>query len=121
MQSPFTDVHILWITAGLGCDGDSVAITAATQPSLEDLVHGIIPGIPKVHFHNPLLATENGEAFMRYFHDAAEAAPRIRSFCGAWRDRSPTKPTSRRGYWAAFGADPVTRQPITTCTWLESA
>ena len=24
------DVHILWITAGLGCDGDTVAITAAT-------------------------------------------------------------------------------------------
>ena len=24
------EVHILWITAGLGCDGDSVSITAAT-------------------------------------------------------------------------------------------
>jgi hydrogenase small subunit len=28
------EVHILWITAGLGCDGDSVSITAATQPSI---------------------------------------------------------------------------------------
>ena len=26
--SPVSDVHILWITAGLGCDGDSVSITA---------------------------------------------------------------------------------------------
>ena len=25
------ELHILWITAGLGCDGDSVSITAATQ------------------------------------------------------------------------------------------
>ncbi len=27
------EVHIVWITAGLGCDGDSVSITAATQVS----------------------------------------------------------------------------------------
>jgi hypothetical protein len=26
-------IHVLWITAGLGCDGDSIAMTAATQPS----------------------------------------------------------------------------------------
>lgn len=38
----------LWIAAGLGCDGDTIAITAATQPSLEELVLGAIPGIPKV-------------------------------------------------------------------------
>ena len=31
------EVHIVWITAGLGCDGDSVSITAATQPSIEDV------------------------------------------------------------------------------------
>ncbi len=33
--SPVSDIHILWITAGLSCDGDSVSITAATQPSIE--------------------------------------------------------------------------------------
>jgi Ni,Fe-hydrogenase I small subunit len=27
------EVHILWITGGLGCDGDSVSITAASQPT----------------------------------------------------------------------------------------
>ena len=32
--SPIRDVHIVWIPAGLGCDGDSVPITAATQPSI---------------------------------------------------------------------------------------
>lgn len=29
-------LHILWINAGLSCDGDSVALTAATQPSIEE-------------------------------------------------------------------------------------
>lgn len=51
-----TDVHILWITAGLGCDGDSVSITDAEQPSIEDVLLGAIPGLPKVHLHNPVLA-----------------------------------------------------------------
>ena len=45
--SAVAEVHILWITAGLGCDGDSVSITAATQPSIEDVLLGAIPGCPK--------------------------------------------------------------------------
>ena len=56
----------LWITAGLGCDGDSVSITAAKQPSIEDVVMGAIPGLPKVHVHNPVLAYEVGDDFMKY-------------------------------------------------------
>ena len=47
------------MTAGLGCDGDSVSITAATQPSIEDVILGAIPGLPKVHLHNPVLAYES--------------------------------------------------------------
>ena len=52
---PLKEIDILWITAGLGCDGDTIAITAATQPSLEEIILGGIPGIPKVRFHNPFL------------------------------------------------------------------
>ena len=29
-------VHLLWLNAGLSCDGDSVSLTAATLPSIED-------------------------------------------------------------------------------------
>ena len=52
------EVHILWISEGLSCDGDSVSITAATLPSIEDVVLGNIPGLPKVHLHNKVLAYE---------------------------------------------------------------
>src|SRR5262247_4950418 len=65
------DIHIVWITAGLGCDGDSVSVTAATQPSVEDVVMGAIPGLPKVHLHNPVLAYENGGDFLDFFHRAS--------------------------------------------------
>jgi hydrogenase small subunit len=50
------EIDVLWITAGLGCDGDTIAITAATQPSIEDIVLGGLPGIPKVDFRNPVMA-----------------------------------------------------------------
>src|SRR5580693_8165494 len=64
------EVHILWIPAGLGCDVDSVSITAATQPSIEDVVLGAIPGLPKVHLHNPVLDYECGDDFMKHFYKA---------------------------------------------------
>ena len=46
-----TVIHILWINAGLSCDGDSVALTAATQPSIEEIALGALPGLPKIAVH----------------------------------------------------------------------
>ncbi len=37
------ELHILWISEGMSCDGDTVSITAATQPSIEDVVLGVSP------------------------------------------------------------------------------
>ena len=34
------EIDILWLTAGLGCDGDTIAMTGATQPSIEEVVMG---------------------------------------------------------------------------------
>jgi hydrogenase small subunit len=68
------EVHILWITAGLSCDGDGVSIIAASQPSIEDVLLGAIPGLPKVHLHNPVLAYEVGDEFMKYWYQAAEGS-----------------------------------------------
>src|SRR5580698_5769042 len=66
-----SEVHVIWMTTGLGCDGDSVSVTAASLPSIEDVVMGNIPGLPKVHLHNPVLAYENGDDFMQYWFKAA--------------------------------------------------
>ena len=70
-QPAVAQVDIFWLTAGLGCDGDSISITAATQPSIEDLILGAIPGLPKVELHHPVLAYENGDDFLQ---DLATAA-----------------------------------------------
>ena len=105
------EVHVLWITAGLGCDGDSVSITAATQPSIEDVVLGAIPGLPKVHLHNPVLAYENGDEFMKYWYQAEEG--RLDPFVLVVEGSIPNEKIKSEGYWAALGTDKKTGQPIT--------
>jgi hydrogenase small subunit len=110
-------VHVLWITSGLGCDGDTVAMTAATSPSLEDLLGRAIPGMPGVIIYNPFLAVENGEDFMRAFH--AAAAGRLDPFILVLEGAVPNEEINGDGHWAALGVDRTTGQPITTNEWID--
>jgi hydrogenase small subunit len=110
-------VDVLWITAGLGCDGDTIAMTAATQPSIEDLVMGSLPGVPRLRLHNPVLARENGDEFMRGFEDASQG--RVDPFILVIEGSIPNEHNKQEGYWAGFGFDRSTGQPITTCTWID--
>ena len=111
------EIDILWITAGLGCDGDTISMTAATQPSLEDVLLGGLPGIPKTRLHNPFLAFENGEEFLRPFRLAAEG--RLRPFILVVEGSIPDESNKEEGYWAALGTDLETGQPILTCDWID--
>jgi hydrogenase small subunit len=110
-------VDVLWLTAGLSCDGDTVSITAATQPSIEDVVLGAIPGVPRVRLHNPVLAYENGDDFLRAFYDAAEG--KLQPFVLVVEGSIPNEANKTEGYWAALGADRDTGQPIPTCRWID--
>jgi hydrogenase small subunit len=111
------EIDVLWITAGLGCDGDTIAMTAATQPTLEELLLGGIPGIPKVRLHNPFLSYENGDEFMEFFHRAA--AGKIDPYLLVIEGSIPDEANKQEGYWAAFGASKETGQPITTNEWID--
>jgi hydrogenase small subunit len=110
-------MDVLWITAGLGCDGDTIAMTAATNPSLEDLVLGALPGVPPITLHNPCLAYANGDEFMQTFHRAA--AGDVEPFILVIEGSIPNERNKREGYWAGFGIDHATGQPITTCEWID--
>src|ERR1700680_189349 len=109
VRRAISEIHILWITAGLGCDGDTIAMTAATQPSIEDVVLGSMPWIPKVRLHNPFLALENGDDFLEHFRLAADGdlAPFILVVEGSIPDEN----NKQEGYWASFGTDKKTGQP----------
>jgi hydrogenase small subunit len=111
------EIHVLWMTSGLSCDGDSVSVTAASLPSIEDIVMGAIPGLPKVHLHNPVLAVEVGNDFLQYWFQAA--AGKLDPFVLVLEGSVPNEDIKEEGYWAAFGTDPKTGQPITTNTWID--
>ncbi|MBX7222278.1 MAG: hydrogenase expression protein HypE [Blastocatellia bacterium] len=110
-------VTILWITAGLGCDGESVALTAATQPSLEDLLQGSLPGMPNVKLLNPFYSYENGGEYLSYLEKAATGL--LSPFILVVEGSLPNEKNKAEGYWAALGTDPETGQPIPTCTWMD--
>jgi NADH ubiquinone oxidoreductase, 20 Kd subunit len=117
VPQPIPELDILWITAGLGCDGETIALTGATQPSLEDLVLGAMPWIAKINFRNPLLAPENGDDFLKAFHRAADGG--LAPFILVVEGSVPNEQNKSEGYWAALGTDPVSGQPITTCEWID--
>jgi hydrogenase small subunit len=110
-------VHVLWINAGLSCDGDSVALTAAMQPSIEDIVLGTLPGLPKVDVHWPLIAFENGPIggdrdFIEWFFKGERGE--IDPFVLVIEGSIPNEAIKKEGYWCGFGINPATGQPITT-------
>ena len=72
------EVHVLWISEGMSCDGDTISITAASQPSIEEVLLGSIPGLPKVHLHNKVVSpTLGGEEFLKPFRQALDASGMI--------------------------------------------
>src|SRR3954451_24691094 len=113
------EVHILWTSEGLSCDGDSVSVTAASLPSIEDVLLGAIPGLPKVHLHNKVLSpTLGGEEFMKPFRDAAEGtldAPYVFVVEGS----IPNEKINGDGYWTSMGNDLATGEPITVNEWID--
>lgn len=110
------ELDILWITAGLSCDGDTIAMTAATQPSIEDILLGVIPGIPKVRLHNPVLAYSNGRDFLEPFHRAAEE--KLGPFMLVVEGSIPNERNKSEGCWAGLGTDDA-GQPIPTTDWID--
>ena len=111
------EMDILWLTAGLGCDGETISITAATQPGLEELISGAIPWAPAIQLHNSFLAYEVGDGFLTPFHRAAEG--KLAPFILVVEGSIPNERNKREGYWATFGTDRSTGQPILTCDWID--
>jgi hydrogenase small subunit len=113
------EVHILWTSEGMSCDGDTIAMTAAGLPSIEEIALGLIPGLPKVHLHNKVLSpTLGGEEYMAPFRAAARGeldAPYVLVVEGS----IPNENINGDGYWTSMGNDPVTGEPITFNEWID--
>src|SRR6516164_8146633 len=115
-------IHVLWINAGLSCDGDSVALTAATQPSIEEIALGALPGLPKIAGHWPLIDFECGpeqgaDNFIERWHkaDRGELEPFVLVGGGS----IPNEAIKAEGYCCGFRNNPESGQPMTPSEWLD--
>ncbi len=122
-DGPLNIVHVFWI-AGMSCDGCSIAATGATNPSVEDLLLGRIPNLPKVVLHHPVLSPGAGTEFIRPFRAAVDGtlgAPYVVVLEGSVPD-DQAFPTEY-GYFSAMGGgglDPESKgdQPTRVTDWL---
>ncbi len=121
---PLNEIHIFWL-AGMSCDGCSVSLTGAQNPSLEDLLRNRIPNLPTVLLHHPMLSDASGEEFLEPFRQAVSGrlgAPYILVLEGSVPDDQAIP--RGRGYLSAMGAggfdgqsDPD--QPTLVTDWLK--
>ena len=119
---PIKVVHAFWL-AGMSCDGCSIAAVGATSPSVEDLLSGTIPGVPRVVLHHSVLSVESGEEFIHNYEMAEKnelGAPYVVIYEGSIADERIAAATG--GYFSAMGARKQadgTSQPIPSAEWLE--
>ncbi len=103
---PLEKVHAFWF-AGMSCDGCSVAVTGAEKPSLEDLLMGAHPGLPRIVLHHPVLDLEGGPNFLRAHERAIKGeldAPYVIILEGSITDENKAMETG--GFWASNGEEP---------------
>ncbi len=103
---PLEKVHAFWF-AGMSCDGCTVSVTGAQAPSVESLLLGAHPGLPRVILHHPVVNIESGPAYLRAHEDALKGeldAPYVIILEGSISDE--TLVHSLGGYWSGQGEEP---------------
>jgi hydrogenase small subunit len=103
---PLEKVHVFWF-AGMSCDGCTISASGATSPSIESLLLGAHPGLPRLVYHGPILSVESGPAFLRPHERAITGeldAPYVIVLEGSISDE--IKAAATGGYWAGQGEEP---------------
>src|SRR5215217_3200201 len=100
---PLEKVHAFWF-AGMSCDGCTVSVTGAQAPSVESLLLGAHPGLPRVILHAAVVNMESGPNFMRAHEQALAGtldAPYVIILEGSISDE--TIALESGGHWAPLG------------------
>ncbi|HEX2031394.1 MAG TPA: hydrogenase expression protein HypE [Actinomycetota bacterium] len=105
-MGPLEKVHVFWF-AGMSCDGCSVSVTGAQAPSVESLLLGAHPGLPRIVLHHPVIDLEAGPHYLRSAEEAVRGeldSPYAVVLEGSITDE--TKALETGGYWAGQGEEP---------------
>ena len=119
---PMEKVHVFWF-AGASCDGCTVSVTGAQSPTVESLMMGAHPGLPRVILHHPVVNLESGPAFLRPMELAVQGrldAPYVVVVEGSLCDE--VQAVSKGGYWCGQGEEPWGREgelrDVTASEWV---
>jgi len=119
---PLQKLHVFWF-AGMSCDGCSVAATGATTPSIESLLLGAHPGLPRMVLHHPVLNMESGPHYVRAAEEAISGtlnAPYAVVLEGSISDELAAYAAG--GYWSGQGEEPWgpdgEMRPVTASEWV---
>ena len=121
-KGPLKKVTVFWL-GGMGCDGCTISTLGATEPSVEELLTGSIPGLPLVVLHHYAASIESGDHFTHSMKQAVEgelAHPYVVVYEGSVADEHLTADGEP---WAAEGALPLwapfeERSRVPTTEWL---
>jgi hydrogenase small subunit len=105
-RGPLDKVHAFWL-AGMSCDGCTISTTGASTPSVESLLLGSHPGIPRVVLHHPVVNMEAGPNYLRSHELAVKGeldAPYVVILEGSIADELLSVPAG--GYWSGQGEEP---------------
>ncbi len=119
---PLKKVYLFWLP-GMSCDGCTVSTLGATDPSIEELLTGALPGVPVVVLHHYQFQMESGDHFTLLLEQAdagALDAPYILVYEGSITDEHLTVGAEP---WAAKGSLPTwapadQRQRRSTPEWV---
>ncbi|MBW3590416.1 MAG: hydrogenase expression protein HypE [Actinobacteria bacterium] len=103
---PLEKIHVFWF-AGMSCDGCTVSVTGAQAPSLESLLLGAHPGLPRIILHHAAVNVESGPSYLRPHEQALRGeldAPYAIVLEGSIADE--VKALETGGYWAGHGEEP---------------
>ncbi|CAN5832468.1 hydrogenase small subunit [soil metagenome] len=121
LRGPIETIHVFWL-AGMSCDGCTISVAGATNPGIEGLLTGTVPGMPLVVLHHPVLSVESGQAFMNNHYRAVKGelgAPYVVVYEGSIADERIADRTG--GYWSAMGVSVIEEsgdsRPHTTADW----
>ncbi len=114
---PLEKVYLIWMV-GASCDGCTVAVSGATNPRVEHLLAGIIPGLPRIDIVHTVLSMESGPEWVANLFMAERGeldAPYVITWEGSIMDES----LAGDGFWMGLGEDPETGRQITSLEWLD--
>ena len=114
---PLEKLYLIWMVGG-SCDGCTIAVAGATNPPVEHLLNGIVPGLPRLELIHTVVSTESGPEWVENLY-MAERGELDAPFVITWEGSMFDETKSGDGFFMGLGDDPETGQPITSAEWMK--